>query len=586
MIRISIGGVFEPLVVDTLTIDNRIEERTTATFMVDDADFLGDFAKGMPVIIEEKVNSVWEIIFQGVVEQAERTIIAKWGTETPYTRYLMDCIDYHYAADKRVAARSYQDEPVQNIVNDLFTEYLEDEGISIGNIDDGITLDEAVFNYVKVSDALDNLAEQTGFWWLIDENKQLQFLERGTNVAPWTATQADARHGTIKVKSENPRYRNRQIIKNAKDLTSVQTERQRADGETQSFTVGYPVARVPTVSISTDGGSTWIAQTVGIKGLSEGDDWYWSAGDPTITQEPGDPPLNEGDIFRAEYQGEFPIVIISRDPDAIIDRQTVEGGGTGLVEDVKSRSELTTREAGFQLAAQLIDKYGSVGQIISFRTTKKGLRPGQLLTVDFPDYKINDQFLIESVTATDEQAKNILYTISAIQGPEVRSWANLFKAILQEASAAVRVGIGADESLVIPYQFEKQWTEAESPNIFTERNLSEGLDPANDLFPRFDPNDRVKYIEWMDGATVKGRKAVTQVSDDNTTLFSISFLSPSEGDGTITDIRWVAGIEATATIGTGIIIDTQNETTDGNESPWTKTDVESWQIEKSDIRWV
>lgn len=653
MIRALISGTPQKVLRDSINIDNAIEERTTATFVINDPDNIQSFVKGQPVTLGLFAdiqtlknfngfgnisfgNGIFtggivpiptQIYFSGVIENIEKKVFpaktypspqppppildtnsifgnAPFGfapfsggyyldpvfpsgeTEKAFSQYIVTCIDYHYAADKRLAAKSYVNETVENIVTDLFETYLESEGIKIGQIDSGVVIQEAVFNYVSVSQCLDAIADRSGYWWRIDEEKKLQFLRRGSNIAPWILRGQWCKADSILLQDTAPKFRNQQVIKGSRDITSVQTETFKGNGEQQSFTVGFPIAKVPTVEISTDGGTTWIAQNMGIKGVSEGKDWYWSSGDPTITQDIANIPLTETDLIRVHFQGEFPVIVISRDTASILDRQKVEQSGTGIVEDTFSQSETVTRESVFQLAGQLLAKYGTIGIKLNFITRREGLLPGQLLTVDLPDYRLNTQMLITNVSIYTESKNVIWYQVTAIEGPEIKSWAQMFSEMVKRTDSTVRVGLGVGEIIIIPYQFEKDWLESEEPNIFYEVYPFETLTPSDTLFPAFDDEYKVRFLEWEDDAGNKTRKTITQVTGENTDeIFSITYLAPNDATGTITSFSWIGGIDATIDTNTGIKIDEQMETISGLLAPWNKTPAEGWQVEKTDRRW-
>ena len=655
MIRLTIAGQPEKLRIGTLDIDNRLEERTTASFQVVDSLWSNDFVKGMPVWmgLAQEVTApesggefglaefglagfggsyqIYDNLFAGIIDSVQKHVpvkdqkellevvdltdipsgsdvfgLAEFGegsfsgpapqyldfgsnyiykTPTPLTFWTIQATDMHYAADKRLAAKAYQNQTVDVIVADLYTDYLLPEGIGIGQIDAGIVLEEAAFNYVPVSQALDALAERVGYWWRIDENKDLYFAQRGTSVAPFDGTGAVMLHDSIRVEHSNPKYRNVQVVRGARDLTSVQTEIQVGDGEKQSFVVAYPIAKVPTVEISIGGGA-YTAQTVGIRGIEEGKDWYWSGGDNTISQDSTGTPLTSADMLKVVYQGEFPVIIISRNPGEIIGRQDVEGGGTGQVEEIITENSQSTRKGAFQLAAQLLEKYSTIGRTVTFNTRERGLLPGQLIDITLPAYKLTGQFLIESVQERDEQGAEMRYGVKAIEGPEQKSWANLFKEILISNQPTVRVGVGTGESLILPYQFKKTWTAIETPNIFSElRPTAAGVEPTTTLFPSFDPGERVTHVEMMSGVTTVFRKAITTSTEVGTTLATIAYISPGEGNGTIDSIRWYGGIDAGTGAGSGVAVDEQSTSLSQGASPWVKTSSESWQIESENTRW-
>ncbi len=349
----------------------------------------------------------------------------------------------------------------------------------------GPTVKEAVVNYRPVSEALDALAEKAGFVWWIDAYKVLHFAERATYAAPWTATGADMRQDSVTVEHANPQYRNRQYIKGGRDITDPQVEIKPGDGNSRSFTVGFPIAKVPTVEVSRNGGA-WTAQTVGIKGVDTGKQWYWSKGDPVLVQDDAEPVLGTADKVRITYQGEYDIVVLSEDYSAISDRQQVEGGGTGYVEDVADEPDTTTRDAAFQSANAKLKQYAQIGRRLKFRTRRSGLRPGQLLTVYLPEHKLdNVEMLIESVTVADEQGV-IWYDVTAVEGPEQGSWSRMFKALATRGQAFVnQVNIGEGQTLVILQTFAESWPWAENVvcNVFACPVPSTTLYPSATLMP-------------------------------------------------------------------------------------------------------
>ena len=482
-------------------------------------------------------------------------------------------------------------------------------------IDESDVLEEALFNYVPVSQALDSLAERTNMWWYIDENRFLYFVKRDKYQSPWTATGEDMLTDSVSVSHENSKYRNRQIIKGGRDITSEQTEIKRGDGDSRSFSVGFPIAKKPTIEVSRDG-DDWEEKEVGIKGLDEDKEWYWEQGDNTIKQDDSKDVLTNDDRVRITYIGEFPIVVIAQDNTQINKRKQVEGIGTGIVEEVKDEPEQTDREAGFQLAGQLLEKYGTIGRRLKFRTRRKGLKPGQLLEVDLPEHDItNNKMLIENIRTVDQNGVFLDYEVRAIEGPEKKSWAKVFEEILKKTDLKVREGVGEDEVVIQVFEFEKDWEESEHPNIFHEKypasvlewshyesdtweqhetknweefGLVEGTEvyPSNDTYPMFDFQDRVKYIEWYHDGEPAGRKQITQQEGEETDeVYALVFLEQMEAVGNVTDFAWIGGFRATEELGTGIEIDKQSDPIEGEALPIEKTQLDAWQIEKTYRKW-
>jgi hypothetical protein len=125
MIKITIAGNEYRPATGSLQIENCIEERTSCSFLIDDPGV--PFEKGMAVTISDDSGTV---IFAGFVDSVRERVIDNQN----YIRTAISCIDYHYAADKRLAARAYQGQKAGDIVRDLVERYLEEEGVVAGTI--------------------------------------------------------------------------------------------------------------------------------------------------------------------------------------------------------------------------------------------------------------------------------------------------------------------------------------------------------------------------------------------------------------------------------------------------------------------
>lgn len=541
-----------------LSIEDAIAERSTCSFGV--YNNLGHYEKGQTIEIFDQDS---DLIFSGVIDNS---------TERKITQndviHSIQCVDNHYYADKRIFAKSYQNVLAGDIVRDIITEVLSEEGITVGTIQDGGIVLEAVFNYAKVTDCLNSLAEKAGFWWKIDQFKKLHFVPRTAFNSPFILTSQDCIKNSISVKIGNPKYRNSQYIVGGTDETDPITESFVGDGERQTFSVGFPIARVPIITLN---GNT---QSVGIRGLETNKDWYWSKGDNTITQELQNTPLLNTDNLSINYRGQFPVVAIVINDGEVTNRQLIEGG-TGLVEDVEDTAKTTTSEAAFEIAQAKLDKYGVIGRRLTFRTKRKGLDTGQLLTVNLPEHNlINAEMFIESISIIKLE-DGFYYTVTAIEGPEMGSWTQIFYNLaLKTKEFIIRENIREDQVLVILAQFQKTWLEVEHPNIFITSTLPFKLNTKL----MFNRQDRVKYTSWYNGATELGRKRVTkQEGATGNKIRSTTFLGPKDANTEITHLGWWGGHKATEDIGTGIEVDKQ---------PYekTKTELEGIQVIKTDVK--
>jgi hypothetical protein len=267
-------------------------------------------------------------------------------------------------------------------------------------------------------------------------------------------------------------------------------------------------------------------------------------------------------------------------------RRTIEGVGTGKVENVTSDTTQTTKESAIDLALSKVDLYGVVGKALRYRTLRDGLAAGQIQTIDLgaiidPGMGSYD-FLLQAVEM-EERDGLIFYSVDAVYGPVADSWTKTFMRLAQSAkSGSIREGAGDSDMLISLRSFSKTWTAIEDPNIFQVLTPNDAPTPSSGFLPCFEPVERVRYCSlYVSGAEVFRKQATSVViADDDSIVTATTYISPSEANDTMySHVGWWGGDAATATIGTGVEIDKQAFAEQ-------KTSLEAWQIEKYDHRWA
>lgn len=448
---VTIGGVSVTIKAGTMQVHHVIGQRSTADFVVIDANATLHFYEGQQVIINDgNANR----IFLGYVHRSDESAPGY----IPMREHVVTCEDAVYLGDKRRAAKAYTNQTAGYIVNDLLTTYLSAEGVTAGTIQTGPTIVQATFNYAKVSDCLRVLAEKAGFIWNIDQNLQLQFMAPATITAPFSVnSDSDVDEGSMQVSNTSPNYRNRQWIRGIHSTTSAQTETRQGDGKTRAFVMSYPLNAAPTTF--TLNGS---AKTLGIKGVDTGKDFYWAKADPVIAQDPSGTVLQSTDTLSITYVGQFVAIVQSDDLHQQSLRATQEGGTTGIVEDVIDGPEMTSTDEAFQVANAKLSKFVVAGQIATFSILKYGLFPGQLLTVTAPEHDItNTAYLIEKVDFIDADPY-IEYGITAILGPVNTDWVNFFINLANKPSLVDNLSLGSSGTLTTLESVSESWSWSET----------------------------------------------------------------------------------------------------------------------------
>lgn len=427
----------------SLLVELRIEERSIAEFTVVDLLGTASYQKGQPVEIYDNLDT---LIFGGVIETPKRIAMSPTGG----LYHPIQCIDWHYLADKRLVALSYLATAAGTIVEGIRSTYLAVEGVTVGNIEAGPDIVEAVFNYARASDCFDALAEKAGKIWFIDEHKRLYFQSRDTTAADWAAYAA-TNIDNCRWSGGNPKYRNRQYIRGGKATTTLlQTEKFVADGEQKAFTLSFPCAKVPTFLEVNNVDKT----PLGIKGLdAPGDfDAYWAKGDPTIylTDIP-----DAGWVVEVRYYGLYDVLVLVEDDIAIVAQLAVEGAGTGYVDEISDEPKLIETQALIDAGQAKLAKFAVAGQRLLYSTFETGLKPGQLQPVTYSAFGlIATDMLIEAVSIR-KVGSQLEYQITAIQGPVTGSWTDYFKALAHMKYEIIeRLNVGSEQILIILAEFE------------------------------------------------------------------------------------------------------------------------------------
>ena len=566
--KVDVGGVDRTasVVGPSFRVEHRVGERSIARFQIRDDSNVLDFPKGTPVEVWTPTESGDVKTFGGVIDSATETSHKPGGR-----LHTIRCADWHYLADKRRAAIAYESQRADEIVTDLHTRYLSDEGVTLGTIDEAVDVPVAVFPYIQVSRALDQLAEFAGFWWHIDADRALHFRARQSLAAPWTVATADL-YSDASLTRQAPRYRNRQYVIGMRDKTDPQTETFAGDGERRTFTVGFPIAQVPTVEVNSS------AQTLGIRGVDEGVEWYWSKGAREVSQDSSGTRLTSQDVLSVEYVGMFDAVVVSDDQDAITERQTVETVGTGIVEAVLEEPELVGRAAAFDIAARKLAEFAKIGRRLTFTTKRAGLEPGQLATVDLPDFA--GEMLVTEVEVFQDGTLD-LFRVDAVEGPADVSWTKFFGSLAEQTRVLVfRDNISEDEIITRLFEFDKTWAEAEVPNIFAEFKADGTYTAGDARKPKFRTQDRLSYVEiYDDTSALLLRKLLTSRSGlDTDEVTTVLYVAPQEALGDVGEVAWFGGWMASGSASSGVEVARETLV----ES---KLASEAWQLDRVDTKW-
>jgi hypothetical protein len=440
---VTLAGQPVELIATTLDIQKQVGQRSSCTFECrSNTGVYWD--QGTAVAITDP-NGV--LVYSGFVDtdQADKPGFAN------ILHHQIACMDNHYLADRRLAFASFLSETAGSIVTSLLNMYLVPEGVtgSSATIAPGPAITEAVFNYEQVSSCLDKLAQQAGYWWQIDENRVLWFQPYGAILAPWILDGSQVNQDSnLSVTYGNRQYRNRQFAVGGKDKTALLSETRHGDGTTRAFTLSYPVSEMQSITLN------GVGKTFDNKSKGTGAAYYYAVGDAVVAQDASQPVLQSSDSLVISYKGEYPVIALAQNDTLINDQKALEGIGTGYVESKYTDTKVHTLDAAFQIASALLAHYGARMTQLQFMTLEAGLQPGQLLTVNLPDFALNQQMLVQSVEITDDDGGNIWYQIVCVGSPYDVTWQTFWQNLTNQAEGTTdALNLNDDSTLAILYQW-------------------------------------------------------------------------------------------------------------------------------------
>lgn len=401
--------------VNTLNTDNEVGRRGTLSVTLTGLPSDARFVAGMDVILVALTTVLWA----GTIERVTEAI--PLGADVLFQS--IEAVDNSGLADRRLVAEAFV-APLQtagSIATSLVTSLLLGDGVTIGKVSAGNGVFKAVFNYTKLSTALDELAQTSGFVWYIDVLRRFNFHEAGAIPAPFPIIDVAAPVRALTVSSSREQFRSRQYLEAGKADTDPQVEDFSGDGKRRTFTLGFEVAVAPTITVNA------IAKTVGIRKVDTGKDYYYVLGDKEITQDTSLPLLTTIDTLTVAYIGKFPITIDAIDASAVAARQAIEGG-SGLYDEAEKNTAINDITYATEYVASLLRRFGKIPKVITFQTDQPLLQAGQMLTVTMADEQLSGEFLITSVRSTFLDGPEFFrYDVSATDGEYLGGWAEFFR---------------------------------------------------------------------------------------------------------------------------------------------------------------
>jgi hypothetical protein len=335
------------------------------------------------------------IHFDGYIHRAERSHLtfaneAKLG-------YAIDAVDWNALLDRRTVNAVYENMTAGAIVRDILATILAAEGIIVGVIEDGPVVSKAVFPFTKVSDALRDLSDITGFQWRVTEYRELHFSGPTTFPAPFSIDETNAKFVGLAHDLSLDQHANKIYIQAGHGVTATQTERFLGNGKEKTWSLSYPVTEIESITITDLLGNNAVVQTVGVRQMAADKQWYYQKNDPRITADDTNPIiLTTAQVLVVVYKGFYPLRLVLANEGVIADRKAAMGG-TGLFELSEVQQSIDGEDPVLEFGLAKLRKLSALPERVTFRTFTDRLYPGHSVPITLPSLNLSHAYLVVGV---------------------------------------------------------------------------------------------------------------------------------------------------------------------------------------------
>jgi len=318
------------------------------------------------------------------------------------------CKDYSHLLDRMLVVESYEAGRTTNlyagdIIKNIISRYAS--GFTTNNVATGPKIESIKFNYTPVTKVIQEICDQVGYDWYVDENKDIHFFSEEQSIAPFELNDTDGNFvwDSLTIKEDISQLRNAIYVRGGDytvTLTPQNGERYTADGQQRFF----PLANAFTldidfkVEISTNGGQSWTDLNEGMYGKDDPNmyDVLYDPNKKFIAFREDNKPAS-GTIVRVSGNFTLPIIVYVREESSIA--QYGEYQYREVDKSIKSIEEARQR------ARRILNDYAKNTSEAQFITYKNGLRVGQKIKVNSEIRGINKWFTINRIVTKVRNAE-------------------------------------------------------------------------------------------------------------------------------------------------------------------------------------
>jgi len=379
----------DELMESSLAITDNLNARNTCNFMLKQTARKRHLV-GQVVEVRTAVcpGEVQKTIFKGSIDRiAERNEFI--GAQLFFS---VEAVDFNQLADKRLVTKIYENITVKAMILDIVDVFMKDDNVTTNGVETLDTvIEKAVFSYVTVAKAFDDISKLTGFHWNIDYDKDLKFFKRSTGHSGFTIDGNTAvlnkfcdwleefktrkvqgiKFANFNITRQREQLTNEQFVIAGKDTTTLRQDEFVGNGKDRQFTLRYELAELKlnldgtiaddAISLSPGGN-----ESVGLRDRDEGEvKWLTQKGEKEIIQDEAETPIPDTTTLTVKYKGLRPIIIKSSSGPSKKERKNIEQGSSGIYSRVHDDESIEKESYAIDYANGLIRRYKDIPVIVT-----------------------------------------------------------------------------------------------------------------------------------------------------------------------------------------------------------------------------
>jgi hypothetical protein len=350
------------------------------------------------VLLEDGVK-----IFGGLIVEIKEKVIGG-----RLIGYEIKCKDWSHKLDQLLVTKSYENQTARSIVLDIINNFTS--GFTTNHVKINTPVIKSIkFNYEQVSRCLTQLADQIGWDWYVDADKDIHFFDEETEYAPFLLddNSGNFEWATLEITKSVLNLKNSVFVRGGEYKKTISetdsVDVYKGDGSRKTFQLAY---RYDNITIKKNG----VVQTIGTDQQTDPNtvDLLYNFNEKFIkfrnAPASGDTIVVYGDAL-------IPIIAHVRDQVSINTygefQQVIIDKSINSIEEAKNRAVVELK------------KYSESVYEARFKTTKKGLKTGQKIILSSLIRGITKSFKINRIIGKAKGSDYLEYEVFMIASGDV-----------------------------------------------------------------------------------------------------------------------------------------------------------------------